>query len=533
MTVSNLHALEKLFLRDNSFTLAEGRVLISSTRDGGGFDAVERDELLAFAERNADKFVPGAYEAFLKLVAAIPLGPTGGVPAPAPATPVGPPVAGPVGPPAPLPVSPDEVIREVKGPTPETFDDDATYLTLDGHVRGEAGPLPYVRGYDSIKSGPLRNRNGSPAPTSSVLTPAEQSRQSVINPGKGLDEAARLLGVPVGGFDKMASSTDFYNPGAEYWWGKCHAWSWSALSEKVNQLVDVAGPENQRGVWIAGQWISRADLGNWMMAVSDVISQTDGAQMFDTEVSPSDLIHGTAQFLMNKGGGVVVDVFNDKRTGKKEVWNQPFVSSDVTTQTLTGSTSDRILAQARLDGIVGGTQVKRVNIVGSYGVERYDGYEGESARSSKTWNLYAVTDASGKMLGSYMADDPKLSQIDGVDRQTDYLPDWLWKPNLDAIDDVLAGRTNPAVESDAHGREFKFFVGTVLARGVPGAVRAAFEAEAAALPVGTLAPATVSSLQQKYPGIANAYSPEQWGRAFASRGLDSQAFGAIWKTPAA
>src|SRR5207248_940751 len=79
-----------------------------------------------------------------------------------------------------------------------------------------------------------------------------------------------------------------------------------------------------------------------------------------------------------------------------------------------------------------------------------------------------------------MADDDKLKSVTGLPTQySDDLPDYFWKPKLAAIDDVIAGRSNWNVEGNAHGKEFKFIVQTVLEKGVPGPTRSAFEAEIA------------------------------------------------------
>ena len=107
-------------------------------------------------------------------------------------------------------------------------------------------------------------------------------------------------------------------------------------------------------------------------------------------------------------------------------------------------------------------------------------------------------------------------------RKTDDLPDYLWKPKLQAIDDVLAGRRNATVANDRQGAEFTFFVGTVLTKGVPASVRAGFEAEVRA------GATDAAALARKYPGVANAYSPQQWAALFAPRGLNARAFGAAW-----
>jgi hypothetical protein len=228
---------------------------------------------------------------------------------------------------------------------------------------------------------------------------------------------------------------------------------------------------------------------------------------------------------------MVADVYNDKAHGDNQVWNQPFVGSKFTTKTLSGDAATALLAQAKKDGVTG-AKVKELTIVGTYGVEQSDDYEGpaKDATSSKEWHVYAITDADGKMVKAYMADDKKLTGVASLPtHETDDVPEYFWKPKLSAIDDVLAGRKNSTVENDAHGKEFKFFLDTVLTKGVPGKTRAAFEKEMAAVGgSGQIPAAKVGELKKRYPSIANAYSPEQWQRAFGSRGMDAKAFGAAW-----
>jgi len=235
---------------------------------------------------------------------------------------------------------------------------------------------------------------------------------------------------------------------------------------------------------------------------------------------------------MNNGGGMISDIWNDKKKGHKEVWNQPFVGSDVTTKTLPlDDTAKKILELAKADGQQGGVQVKEVTVVGTYGTEVSDANEGDPGRSSKTWNMYAVCDTNGKVLTAYMADDEKLKDMNGLPtKYTDDLPDYIWKPTLRAVTDTLEGKPNRTVDNGAHGKEFKFFIQTVLMKGVPATTRTAFEAAIAALPAGNVGEAQVAELTQKFAGVANAYSPDQWQRAFGSRGLDAKAFGAAWKT---
>jgi hypothetical protein len=506
MTVSNLRRLENQFLADQQISEDEASRLVKSTWDFAAVSKEERAELKAILNRDGGKIAPNArqtIEAFL--------GATDPHPAP-----------------------PPEVIKSIAGVDPSSFGDDTIFLGRDGAVHGESGITPYTRAYDATKVGPLRSAHGSPAPDSSLNTAAETAALRNTTPGKSLDAAAHAFGLPAEGFEAMANSKDFHNDDAEYWWGKCHAWAWSALSRQIDQRVDVEGPEGQKGLWLAGQWLSRADLGNWMMGVADEISVNDSQTMFKSGLSASDLVKGTTQFMMNNGGGVVADVFNDKKKRRKEVWNQPFVSSDLTTHALDAAAAKGVLDLAKAEGVGRGAAVKQVSIVGTYGVEQGDGYEGPPGKASKTWNLYAVVDASGRMLTAYMADDEKLKRLGGLPTKTsDDLPEYFWKPKLQAIDDVLAGRRNWNVETDKHGAQFKFFVGVVLTRGVPASVRAAFEADLRATPEGSIDSARAAELAHRYPTVANAYSPEQWRSVLRPRGLDAKAFGAAWPAPAA
>jgi hypothetical protein len=504
MTIAALRILEKKILADNKITRAEATALINATNDGGRTTAAEKAEIAAFLAANGAKFDPGAKALITKFVeAALP------PPPPPPST---------------------DIVKSISGPDGSSFEDDTVFLGRDGKVEGEANVPSYTRSYDSTKQGPLRQRHGSEIPASTLVTADEAAAIKANTPGQALDAVAKIFGASVNGFEKMANSKDFFNESADYWWGKCHAWTWSSLSTTIDNLVDVKGPEGQRGLWVAGQFISRADLGNWMMATADTISVNDGNQLFKDDLSALDLLKGSTEYMMNNGGGVVADVWNDKKKGSNEVWNQPFVGASIENKTMSDTQSKDLLALAKSDGIEG-TQVKQVTIVGTYGVEKGDDYEDEPGRSSKTWNMYVVTDAQGKALTSYMADDQKLKAMTDLPTQTsDDIPEYFWKPTLQALTDILAGKQNDTVDYDAHGKEFKFFVGTVLKTGVPATTRTAFETEFAALPAGNVDAVKLSELQKKYPTIANAYSPEQWKRGMSSRGLDAASFGASWPT---
>ena len=498
MTIAALKKLETQVLTDNKVTATEAKALIKATSDGGRITAAEKAEIAAFLATNASKMEPAAKDLLTKFV--------GGPPPP------------PIG----------DVVKSITGSDPSSFQDDTVFLGRDGSVKGEANVPAYTRSYDATKEGPLRFRHGSEAPASSVVTAAEAAALKTITPGGSLDEAAKVFGVKVDGFEKLANSKDFFNADADYWWGKCHAWTWAALSKTIDKLVDVPGPEGERGLWVAGQFMSRADLGNWMMATADTISVNDSNELFESNLSALDLLKGSTQYMMNNGGGVVADVFNDKKKGKSEVWNQPFVGAKVDTKTLNAATSKDLLALAKREG-VDGTQIKQVTVEGTYGVEQSDDHEGDPGTTSKTWNMYVVTDDKGKALTAYMADDDKLKAMTNLPTQSsDDIPEYFWKPTLKALNDTLAGKQNDTVDYDAHGKEFKFFVGTVLKNGVPATVRTAFEKDLAALPDGNIDSVKAGELASKYGNVANAYSPEQWKRAMNSRGLDAATFGAAW-----
>lgn len=420
------------------------------------------------------------------------------------------------------PPPPSGVAVHAPGADKASLADDELYLGADGIIKSDSGVNPYTRSYVKQSAGVLRFDHGSPAPSSGVLTEAERQALGQTTPGQGLDKAAAIFGVEVNGFEAMASSKDFYDPNAAFWNGQCHAWTWSSLNSWVNKKVDVDGPENQRGLWIAGEWMSRADLGNWMMAVGDVSINTKD-ELFLQAPNATDLLKGVTQYMMNGGGGVIGDVFNDAKRRSYQVWNQPFSEAAMEVKTVSDEAADRILDRAHGDGVFGATKVKLVRITARYGVETTDDHEGAPAGRNSSWNVYAVTDSRGKTLTAYMADDERLADIQGLETKfTDDLPDFFRKPIVDpVVEAALSGEPNHAIDASKVGKEFRFFVSTVLAKGVPGTVRAAFEED-------VKAGVSPGALALKYPNVANAYSPEQWNREFGSKGLEPKTFGAAW-----
>jgi hypothetical protein len=338
---------------------------------------------------------------------------------------------------------------------------------------------------------------------------------------------ARVLGFEVSGFEKMAKSLAFFDPNAAPWWGKCHAWTWMSLSAFVNSAVDLLGFNQSKGAWFLGQWISKADLGNWSMGVADKISLNDTNELYCNEVNADKLLAACVRFLNNDGGGFIANIWNPQKRGKREVWNQPFCRADFDSRTLTGNAASTMLAFAAIEGLAGATTVKHLNITGYYGVEASDDWEGESRQNQKNWTMYCVCGADGKVLKSYMADDPKLAKFNGLPtRHSSEIPEYIWRPSHQPLKDVLAGRANPTVDNDKYGPEFKFFVGKLLQHRVPNEVRAEFERAVLANPgMGT---AEINALADKLPGVANAYSPQAWQAHFQARGFDAKRFGAVW-----
>ena len=412
-------------------------------------------------------------------------------------------------------------LRAHTGADASGFSDDLLVLGPDGTMRGNSSVTPHSRSYAAVHKGPLRERHGSPPPKSVVLTPSEQARVASRTPGQALDAMGRERGLTLG-FDALAHAKSSFDPEAPAWWGKCHAWAWAALSTELSARVDVGGPEGQRGLWFAGQWLSRAELGNVLMTVADRISLRDGSAFFRSNLTPADLLQATAQFLLEGGGGFVADLHNDAaHGGEREVWNQPFVAADVTTKTLSGEGAAFVLALAEKEGRAG-VAVKHVHLVGRYGNEKADDWEGEWHPGSRSWNVYAVTDENGVVVAAYQADDEQLDGARGLpSRQSHELPEYVWKPSLGAIDAGFSGARHPAIDGDALAREYRFFLGEVLTKGVPGSMRADFEAAVPARPVSA---DEREALRVRFKGVAEAYTVEQWERAFGAKGLERAVF---------
>ncbi len=215
MSVTNLRQLEKRFLLDNKLTVDEAKQLVTAAK-ANGVTRAEKAELQSILTRFADKLEPAAKSMFETFLAPTPTG----------------------GPTNPTPPANAEVIRTVTGANKASFDDDQIFLGRDGTIHGESNVPSYTRSYDSVKEGPLRTRHGSSVPASTVVKPEDLVAAQKNTTGQALDAAAKVFGVKVEGFEAMANSKDFFNADADYWWGKCHAWTWSSLSPEIDKLVD-------------------------------------------------------------------------------------------------------------------------------------------------------------------------------------------------------------------------------------------------------------------------------------------------------
>ncbi|MGE0711208.1 MAG: hypothetical protein AB7N76_28905 [Planctomycetota bacterium] len=428
------------------------------------------------------------------------------------------------------------VYRLVPGPSP-FLEDDALYLRGDGRVSGDTGLRSHSRGYAAKRDGVLFTRHGSLAPAHPrVLTLDEERALRAQGPDAGLDRAAALGGVGLGPFTSFAAtarSQAYYDPSAAtpYWAGICQGWTHNALDERLSVLVDPPGPAGARGLWIFGQWLSRADLGNALMGASYSLGIADSVTI-DSFVTPEKLVKALAQHVLRSGKGLRVDIWSDAHNPNgrydPQIWNQPIVAGTLEVASVSSAVEAAVIAHARRAASFGPppamAAVKRVRATARWGAEANDEWEGEARFRSSEWNLYLVTQADGRVVRGYTAYELVAAGLTGLPvRDGDGLPDYVALPKHELTDAAFAGAAHRLLDpSNADGARFRFLVGTVLARGVPESVRAAFEAEA-------LTPgADPRALAARYPGIANAYSPDHWARAFAPRLGAGADFGAVW-----
>jgi hypothetical protein len=499
------------------------RLLADALRDDGWLDPQEAERLAAFARRHE-----GVNEAVLAQLRALLEDGTEleeGARSTLQAT-----VSG--ARPADVPLS-NEVYEVQPGSQPFLFDD-TLVLRGDGRVQGQTGLMSHSRGYAAKRDGVLFTRHGSLAPHyDSTASLAETEALRRQGPDQALDRAAEILGLELdawSGFSHIARDPNFYDPSdaTPFWAGICQGWTHNALDDRLSALVDVPGAEGRRGLWILGQWISRADLGNALMGASYSLSIADSTTI-DSFVTPESLVKGLAQYVLASGRGMRVDIWNDEHNANghydPQIWNQPVVAAAVEVESVSAAAEEAVLAYAgsQLD-LPEGARVRLVRASARWGAETRDDWEGEPAFRDSEWNSYMVTDAEGRVLKGWMAHDLVAAGLRGLPVTTsDGLPDYIAIPKHELTDASFEGGEHRLLDSGhGDGLRYRFLVGTVLARGIPDTTREAFEAEAFA---GGADPV---ELAQRYPGIANAYSPAQWAAVFEPRLGPGAEFGALW-----
>lgn len=429
------------------------------------------------------------------------------------------------------------VYRVVVGPSP-FLEDDALYLVGDGVVSADTGLRSHSRGYAAKRDGILFTRHGSPAPHhAATSTISETAALRAQGPADALDRAAATAGLrlpPFATFSATARSSAYYDPSPSTpsWAGICQGWTHNALDDRLSVLVDPPGAEGARGLWIFGQWISRADLGNALMGASFSLGIADSVTI-DSLVKPDKLVKALAQHVLRSGAGLRVDIWNDEHnaagTYRYQVWNQPIVGGSVEVASVSAAVRAAVLARAAagptLTPLPAGADVKLVRARARWGVETADDWEGEPRFRTSEWNMYLIAAPDGRVVRGYMAYELAAAGVGGLPvTRSDGLPDYMAVPRHELTDAALADAPHRLLDpSNTEGARFRFLVGTVLARGVPEPTRAAFEAEA-------LAPgADPAALAARYPGIANAYAPAQWARVFAPTLGSAARFGAVWR----
>jgi hypothetical protein len=407
------------------------------------------------------------------------------------------------------------------------------FIQRDGVLRGHTGLESFSRGWGRFNAGVLGRAHGSRVPASAVHDASERAVLDSAAPGARLDAAARALGVemPWSSFCEIAGG--FERPDQPDWAGVCYSWAWAALDARLSKLVDVDGPVGERGVWIGGQFLSRADLGNWLMALAAGVSQGAGTIMWYAPEA-EDLLKATLGYLMDGQPGFRADIGNSFSRGS-EIWFQPFVGADVEIESVDDAARRAVLdvaarprptAWGTTAPGVEGADVKLVHIAGQYGNEARDDHEGAPVVSEIEWAMYAVLDAEGKLLKAFMVDDERLQSAPGLPvRESNAVPRVFFKADHQLVDGILEGEPSSEVKNSVYGPFLDFFVGHVLARGVPATERRAFEDAVASAPPGPLSLADTSSLRARFPTMASAYSPEEWARVFAPRGLAADDFG--------
>lgn len=418
-------------------------------------------------------------------------------------------------------------------------------IMLSEKLRKEGGKFdlttgnedPYARNWLSPARGELTRPLGSPPPLSSILSKADVQKMGTMAPGERLDlilsRTVGTLGKWDSGFQTIFTSKEFNDPTALDWSGKCFAWSYNALMEKLSVALDPPGKPGARGLFVDGVWLSRAELGNIATALAGAFAVGAGT-LLSYQQDAQDLILGILGLLSKDGGGWRADIGPAKAPG--EVWFQPFVDAKGTEMLpLDKNVEQQLLDVAKSNYKMGGDKAAGVMLMKAhpgFGDEQGAAFEDKGHLSKAEYNMYVFTDAQGKIIGGAMANDPALSKVANLPvRTTDAAPASMFEPDHSKWDQALDGNNEvrEALKGGLYGAHMLFFFEQILGRGVSGETRVNFEADPIMKSIAgktdpKLSEDQLKTLQAKYPTIANAYSKEEWAKFFEPLGMKRDAF---------
>lgn len=380
------------------------------------------------------------------------------------------------------------VVKVNEGSVKSSLDDDSLFIEKAGSFSTSIGRDVYSAGYLPMRSGPLLGSLGTAAPDRSAVLSGAEVAANHKSPVEKLDDLfAKVKGQP--GTLTARYTKEGKRPEADFWWGFCDRWSSASLDARVAPYVNNA-------IYYKGTYFSTAELRGLasFLGRADEGSNTMFAE--DHNVTPIGLEKVMVEALKNGGSGVIMDVYNDKKHGDYQVWNQAFdaVSQDVKDVTA-GAAGIPELKGVDLSG---GKKVYYVESTAKYNVEAGDGHEGAPTHGTRNWKYYIVTDASGKAVDGKWAN------------ASDEAPDYLWVPD----------RTGKFNDPSAA------FFQDVIHGGVPAAKVQAFESTLDQLtrlgqPVSG---SQKAELQAKYKGIVNAYPDAELDAKLKPLGLSAADF---------
>jgi hypothetical protein len=200
--------------------------------------------------------------------------------------------------------------------------------------------------------------------------------------------------------------------------------------------------------------------------------------------------------------GFISNIWNPSaHGGDQQIWNQAFVKANESVKFLTGADADGVAKSEFKLQTLGDKQIAQVSIDASYLEEaaNEDQYEGAPVLANRSWNYYVLTDKDGKAVDASIAPSS--------DEQVTYI--WV-----------------PTRSGSYQSPEAAFFFDEVLQKGVPLAQVSDFEKTLDQLQkLGQpLSAAQVSSLKQRFSGIAAAYSDKELDATLKPLGLAGKDF---------